>query len=146
MSRNCRGTMVGMAGSNPDIAKSGESPMDIIKSNIVVGVSAALAVTVLAPVLVPVLATVGRPIAKSLLKGGLMLYERGREAVAAAGESMEDMVAEIRAEEAMQAAAPQSAASQPAPPPPQAASAEQARHAPDNAAGATAPRAGVAAV
>lgn len=78
--------------------------MDILKSNIVVGVSAALAVTVLAPVLLPVVATVGRPIAKSLLKGGLMLYERGREAMAVAGESVEDMMAEIRAEDAMAAA------------------------------------------
>jgi len=30
-----------------------------------------------------------------------MLYERGREAVAMAGESVEDLVAEIRAEDAM---------------------------------------------
>jgi hypothetical protein len=78
--------------------------MDSIKSNIIVGVSAALAVTVLGPILRPVLATVGRPIAKSLLKGGLMLYEKGREATAVAGETVEDMVAEIRAEDAAQAA------------------------------------------
>jgi hypothetical protein len=81
-----------------------ECRMDIVKSNIVVGVSAALAVTVLAPVLVPVVLTVGRPIAKSLLKGGLMLYEKGREALAVAGESVEDMMAEIRAEEGGQGA------------------------------------------
>jgi hypothetical protein len=77
--------------------------MAIFKSNIVVGLSAAVAVTVLAPVLGPVIATIGRPIAKSLLKGGLMLYEKGREAAAVAGESVEDMVAEIKAEDAMQA-------------------------------------------
>jgi hypothetical protein len=77
--------------------------MDSFKSNVVVGVSAAVAVTVLAPVLGPVLATIGRPIAKSLLKGGLMLYDKGREAVAVAGETVEDMVAEIKAEEASQA-------------------------------------------
>jgi hypothetical protein len=82
-----------------------EPCMDILKSHIVVGVSAALAVTVLAPVLVPVIVTIGRPIAKSLLKGGLMLYEKGREAVAVAGESVEDMVAEIQAEAAMQGTA-----------------------------------------
>jgi hypothetical protein len=80
--------------------------MDILKSHIVVGVSAALAVTVLAPVVLPVMVTVGRPIAKSLIKGGLMLYEKGREAIALAGESVEDMVAEIRAEEAAPAAQP----------------------------------------
>lgn len=79
--------------------------MDNLKSNIVVGLSAAVAVTVLVPVLGPVIATIGRPIAKSLLKGGLMLYEKGREAAAVAGESVEDMVAEIRAEGAAQAGA-----------------------------------------
>jgi hypothetical protein len=35
-----------------------------------------------------------------------MLYEKGREAIALAGESVEDMVAEIRAEETAPAAAP----------------------------------------
>jgi hypothetical protein len=79
--------------------------MGVFKSQVVVGVSAALAVTVLVPVLAPVARAVGRPLAKSLLKGGLMLYEMGREAVAVAGESVEDMVAEIRAEDAVPAAA-----------------------------------------
>jgi hypothetical protein len=74
--------------------------MGVFKSQVVVGVSAALAVTVLVPVLAPVARAVGRPLAKSLLKGGLMLYDMGREAVAVAGESVEDMVAEIRAEDA----------------------------------------------
>jgi hypothetical protein len=95
--------------------------MDILKSPIVVGVSAALAVTVFAPVLVPVMVTIGRPIAKSLVKGGLMLYDKGREAVAMAGESVEDLVAEIRAEEATQ---PPPAAAQAAGPAAQGARAE----------------------
>lgn len=79
--------------------------MGISKSNVVVGVSAAVAVTVLAPVLGPVFKAVGRPLAKSLLKGGLMLYERGREAAAVAGETVEDMVAELKAEDAAQGGA-----------------------------------------
>jgi hypothetical protein len=105
--------------------------MDFLKSNIIVGVSAALAVTVLAPVLLPVMATVGRPLAKSLLKGGLMLYQMSREAVATAGETVEDMVAEIHAEEAMRAAAqeqaPAPADAAPAPAPAPAAAAEPPR-------------------
>lgn len=72
--------------------------MDIIKSNVVVGVAAALAATILAPVLIPVIVTAGRPLAKSMLKGGLMLYEKSREAVANAGEVMEDLIAEVRSE------------------------------------------------
>jgi hypothetical protein len=101
--------------------------MDFLKSNIIVGVSAALAVTVLAPVLLPVMATVGRPLAKSLLKGGLMLYEMSREAVATAGETVEDMVAEIHAEEAMRAAAQEQAPADAAPAPEPAAAAEPPR-------------------
>ncbi len=74
--------------------------MDILKNNIVVGLGIAVAATVLAPLLLPVLGGVGRPLAKSLVKGGMTLYEKGREAVAMAGESLEDLMAEVRADEA----------------------------------------------
>lgn len=72
--------------------------MSIFKNNFVVGVTAALAATVIAPMLIPVIKRSGRPLAKSLVKGGLVLYEKGREAVAGAGEMMEDVVAEVRTE------------------------------------------------
>lgn len=80
--------------------------MDIFKSNVVVGVAAALAATVMAPVLIPIVAGAGRPLAKSLIKGGMLLYEKSREAVAEAGEAMEDLMAEVRAEEAIRETAP----------------------------------------
>jgi len=73
--------------------------MGIMNSNVAVGVGVAAAATILAPVLLPVLVGAGRPLAKSLIKGGLMLYEKGRETVAVAGEAAEDMIAEIRAED-----------------------------------------------
>lgn len=73
-------------------------------SNIAVGLGAVLAAVIVAPVLVPAVAAAGRPLAKSLIKGGLMLYEKGREAVAVAGEAAEDILAEIRAEEAQRRA------------------------------------------
>jgi hypothetical protein len=73
--------------------------MDILKSNIAVGIGVAVVATAIAPVIIPVIATVGRPLAKSFIKGGLMLYEKSREAVAGAGEVMEDLIAEVRAEE-----------------------------------------------
>lgn len=80
--------------------------MGIMNSNVAVGVGVAAAATILAPILFPVIAGVGRPLAKSLVKGGLMLYEKGRETVAVAGEAAEDMIAEIRAEEAQRRAGP----------------------------------------
>jgi hypothetical protein len=72
--------------------------MEFFKSNLAVGITAALAATVLAPVLVPIIAAAGRPVAKSLVKGGVILYEKGRETVAGAGEVMEDLIAEVRSE------------------------------------------------
>jgi hypothetical protein len=72
--------------------------MDIFKSNIVVGLAAGIAATILAPVVVPMVAMAARPLTKSLLKGGVILYEKGREAIAGAGEEMEDLIAEVRSE------------------------------------------------
>ncbi len=79
--------------------------MDILKSNIVVGIGAAVAATMLAPVLIPVLSNMGRPLAKSLIKGGMLFYEKSREAVAVAGEAMEDLIAEVRQDQAVNGAA-----------------------------------------
>lgn len=72
--------------------------MDLFKNNIVAGVGLALTAAVLAPILVPAMGRVGRPLTKSLVRGGMQLYEKGREVVAVAGESVEDIMAEIRAE------------------------------------------------
>lgn len=72
--------------------------MSIFKNNVVVGITAALAATIIAPVLVPAIKRSSRPLAKFLVKGGIVLYESAREAVAGAGEMMEDVVAEVRAE------------------------------------------------
>lgn len=119
--------------------------MDILKNTVVVGIGAALAATVLVPALIPAVSTAGRPLAKSLLKGGMMLYEKGREAVAIAGETIEDMMAEIRAEEAARRASDGGALQQPAmtsaPPeikPAPTVSSSQGKAAPLSAAGMTA--------
>jgi hypothetical protein len=53
---------------------------------------------ILLPVLLPVLAGVGRPVAKGIIKGGILFYERSKGAIAAAGEMWEDIVAEAKAE------------------------------------------------
>ena len=95
--------------------------MDLFKNNVVAGVGIAFAATVLAPVLMPVFSRVGRPLAKSIVRGGMMMYEKGREVMAVAGESVEDIMAEVRAEgaaaQAAAAAQPSAAAPYPAPAP-----------------------------
>ncbi|MBW4631010.1 MAG: DUF5132 domain-containing protein [Iphinoe sp. HA4291-MV1] len=62
------------------------------------GIIAGIGAVLLAPVVIPVVAGVGKPIAKSIIKGGLVLFEKSRGAVAELGETWEDMVAEARAE------------------------------------------------
>lgn len=48
--------------------------------------------------LAPVLAKTGKPVAKALIKGGIVLAEKSRGSLAEAREALEDIVAESRAE------------------------------------------------
>lgn len=63
-------------------------------SGIMIGIGA----SILAPVILPVLASIARPLAKATVKGGFLLFEKGKEVVAETGEFMEDLVAEARSE------------------------------------------------
>lgn len=79
-----------------------------ILATVVVGAAAIL----LAPVVLPVVVQVGRPLVKGAVKGGILCFERSREAMHEVGEIFEDVVAEARAE--MEQARMQSARQQPA--------------------------------
>jgi hypothetical protein len=91
--------------------------VDLFKNNVAAGVGLAFAAAVLAPILMPAMGRIGRPVAKSLVRGGMLMYERGREAMAVAGESVEDLMAEVRAETAATATAGAAAAPAAAPEP-----------------------------
>lgn len=52
----------------------------------------------MAPTLIPAVGSALRPLAKALVKGGITVYDSARELIAEAGEEMNDMVAEARAE------------------------------------------------
>jgi hypothetical protein len=58
-------------------------------------------VVVLAPLVLPTTFAGLRPIAKTLVKGGILVYDTAREMVAEAGEQMSDLVAEARSERAV---------------------------------------------
>lgn len=78
-----------------------------IGTGLLVGVGAIL----LAPVVIPAAAAVLRPVAKAAIKGGFVLFQKGRETIAETVEMIEDIAAEARAElveeqEAAVAAAP----------------------------------------
>ena len=69
-----------------------------LKGNIVTGLAIGVGSSILAPVVIPILASVVKPMAKAAIKGGFLLYQKGREVAAEAQEVVEDLVAETRAE------------------------------------------------
>lgn len=72
--------------------------VDDIKGGGVAAVLVGAAAILLAPVVLPVLVQAARPLLKEAVKGGLMCYQKGREAMAEVGEVFDDVVAEARAE------------------------------------------------
>ena len=62
------------------------------------GVAIGLGVAILIPVAIRTLAPVLKPVARSALKGGVRVVERGRELIAETSEMVEDLVAETHAE------------------------------------------------
>jgi hypothetical protein len=71
---------------------------DLVKGNMLTGLMVGAGAIILAPIVVPAVAQVVRPAAKAAVKGGIMIFERGQEAVAEIGEMVEDVVAEPAAE------------------------------------------------
>jgi hypothetical protein len=57
-----------------------------------------IAAIVLLPVFIPVVTGVGKPIAKAAIKGGIILYQKGKGVIAEVGETLEDIMAEAKAE------------------------------------------------
>lgn len=57
-----------------------------------------IAAMVLLPVFLPVLTSVTRPIAKAAIKNGILLYEKSKGVIAEVGETLEDIIAEAKAE------------------------------------------------
>lgn len=73
-------------------------PADLIKSDLSKGVAIGLGAALVAVAAIPVIVTASRPLARVAIKSGLLLLEKGREAVAVAGESFDDLVAEVKNE------------------------------------------------
>ncbi|MCX7823901.1 MAG: DUF5132 domain-containing protein [Syntrophobacterales bacterium] len=62
------------------------------------GLLIGLGVAIVAPVLLPVIGAAVRPVLKSAIKGGFILYKKSREMVAEVVENIEDIAAEAKAE------------------------------------------------
>ncbi len=64
---------------------------------IAIGIGASVLATAVIPAL-PALARAARPAARAAIKSGILFAEKGRELMSEAGEEIEDILAEVRAE------------------------------------------------
>jgi hypothetical protein len=69
------------------------------------GIMVGVGVTLAAPIILPVLGAALRPLAKSVIKGGMAVGDRIKEVTAEAREQFDDLVAEVKAEHAAPPAA-----------------------------------------
>jgi hypothetical protein len=69
-------------------------------------------VVLVAPLVASALAPGIRPLMKTVVKGGVLVYDKGAEVLAEAGEQLSDIIAEVRAERSATAATAASAAAE----------------------------------
>lgn len=72
----------------------GDFVEDLGFPGLVVGIGA----VVLAPIFGPTLAKAGKPLAKRVIKTGIVTYEKGKVVLAEASESFRDLLSESKAE------------------------------------------------
>jgi hypothetical protein len=73
--------------------------MKLLGNGMSVGsVAAGAGIVLLAPVVIPVVGAVLKPLAKAVIKGGIMAYEGARLSIAETRETLEDITAEAKAE------------------------------------------------
>ena len=71
---------------------------DLFKNDVTRGAALGIGAALVAVAAIPAIMVATRPLARVALKSSLLLLEKGREAVAEAGENLEDLVAEVKAE------------------------------------------------
>ena len=62
------------------------------------GVAIGIGAAILVPVVIATLAPVLKPLARSAMKAGIRIYEKGREGLEEFGETIDDIVAEVEEE------------------------------------------------
>ena len=71
---------------------------NITKNKIVSGLAIGIGVSIILPKLLPVLAESSKPLLKTVIKGGLLCFEKGKEIVAELSETTEDLWEEVKME------------------------------------------------
>ena len=66
---------------------------DMLKGNVVTALAVGVGGTLLAPLLAPAVTNILRPAAKAVIKGGILAYDKGRQAAAQVGEATSDIAA-----------------------------------------------------
>ena len=88
-----------LRGTDKQDVHTKEAAMKFPVSNLNVGTLAAGAgIVLLAPLVVPLVGGILRPVAKNVIKGSLLVYDRTKASVMEAKESVEDWTAEAKAE------------------------------------------------
>jgi hypothetical protein len=72
--------------------------MRVLGTSVSPGVLIGAGAVLLAPVVIPVVAGIAKPVAKAVIKGGLITYHKVKESTAEALESIEDLAAEAKSE------------------------------------------------
>lgn len=75
-----------------------ESITDSLGESLLPNLLVGAAVIVLAPVVIPAVLAGLRPVAKTAVKGGVLIFEKARETVTDVGEHISDLMAEARTE------------------------------------------------
>jgi hypothetical protein len=71
---------------------------DMFKGNLGASLAIGIGAAILGPTVIPVVARAVKPVVKAVIKGGLRIYDSGKEGVSGAVEAVEDLVAEARQE------------------------------------------------
>lgn len=76
-----------------------EDVVDLVEDNVgVTGLAVGVGAAILSPSIFNTVANVVKPVAKAMIKGGIIFYERGKETFAEIKEVGEDLVAEAKEE------------------------------------------------
>jgi hypothetical protein len=78
--------------------------MKLINGVSVSGLAVGAGIVLLAPIVIPMIGAVLKPVAKAMIKGGLIAYESAKVSLAETKETIEDLAAEAKAEMAQQPA------------------------------------------
>ena len=66
--------------------------------DIVKGVAIGIGIVVMTPLVLAALAPIAKPVARSALKTGVRVYEKGRESLELFNETIDDVIAEVEEE------------------------------------------------